>query len=431
MHRGPRPGRPRPVHRLACDRDRPRRQERLRRLLEKQRDRDLQARRAHGQADPGHGHGRLHRRQRRRRLRAARSGSTARTRSRSAPTAATSTRPRCRATRSPSFARNPTTGALSQTPRRGAAARSRPADLRSARTGRALDGPDVVIVSPDGRNVYVGSFFGNAVAVFDRNRVDRRADPAAGRRRLHRRSAGAAARPASRCRAPEGLAISRRRRTVYVAAALSNAVARPDPRPVDRRPDPGHRRQRLHRQQRARRLHDRHAARGANAVAVSPDGEQRLRDLAVQQQRHLVHPHGDDRRPGPEDRDRGCLVFLRAVGCSFGRALSAPEGLAVSPDGGERLRRRLHIGRDRRPRSATGSRARSCRSRAAPAAWHRRRSRTARPAAPCAGVSSIAVSPDGRYLYSTAFGSDAVDVFRRVTRGSDMREPRSTPGPPA
>ena len=30
------------------------------------------------------------------------------------------------------------------------------------------------------------------------------------------------------------------------------------------------------------------------------------------------------------------------------------------------------------------------------------------------GVSSIALSPDGRYLYSTAFGSNAVDIFRRT-----------------
>ena len=29
------------------------------------------------------------------------------------------------------------------------------------------------------------------------------------------------------------------------------------------------------------------------------------------------------------------------------------------------------------------------------------------------GVSSIALSPDGRFLYSTSFGSDAVDIFRR------------------
>jgi DNA-binding beta-propeller fold protein YncE len=31
------------------------------------------------------------------------------------------------------------------------------------------------------------------------------------------------------------------------------------------------------------------------------------------------------------------------------------------------------------------------------------------------GVSSVALSPDGRYVYSTSFASNAVDVFRRVT----------------
>jgi DNA-binding beta-propeller fold protein YncE len=37
------------------------------------------------------------------------------------------------------------------------------------------------------------------------------------------------------------------------------------------------------------------------------------------------------------------------------------------------------------------------------------------PARALLGVSSIALSPDGRYLYSTSFGSDAVDIFKRVT----------------
>ena len=30
------------------------------------------------------------------------------------------------------------------------------------------------------------------------------------------------------------------------------------------------------------------------------------------------------------------------------------------------------------------------------------------------GASSVAVSPDGRYVYAAAFGSDAVGVFKRV-----------------
>ena len=35
------------------------------------------------------------------------------------------------------------------------------------------------------------------------------------------------------------------------------------------------------------------------------------------------------------------------------------------------------------------------------------------PARALKGVSSIALSPDGRNLYSTSFESNAVDVFRR------------------
>ncbi len=32
------------------------------------------------------------------------------------------------------------------------------------------------------------------------------------------------------------------------------------------------------------------------------------------------------------------------------------------------------------------------------------------------GASSIAVSPDGKYVYSAAFASNAVGVFKRVTK---------------
>ena len=54
------------------------------------------------------------------------------------------------------FPRNATTGALTQA-RDGRGCRSRTA-TSGCSTGRALDGPDVVTVSPDGRNVYVGAF---------------------------------------------------------------------------------------------------------------------------------------------------------------------------------------------------------------------------------------------------------------------------------
>ena len=63
------------------------------------------------------------------------------------------------------FARNRTTGAVRQLPGRlgclGPSARG------GCTTGRALSGPESVVVAPDGRNVYVGSYGG--LAVFARN----------------------------------------------------------------------------------------------------------------------------------------------------------------------------------------------------------------------------------------------------------------------
>jgi DNA-binding beta-propeller fold protein YncE len=65
------------------------------------------------------------------------------------------------------FRRNTSTGALSQaTDRTGCIAAEPTPRCASA---RALVGPDVVAVSPDGRNVYIGSFAASAVAVFPGN----------------------------------------------------------------------------------------------------------------------------------------------------------------------------------------------------------------------------------------------------------------------
>ena len=71
--------------------------------------------------------------------------------------------------------------------------------------------------------------------------------------------------------APEGMAISADGNNVYVAAALSNAVA-----VLTRDPSTGALTQATDGsgciiERRAHRLHDRHELSGANAVAVSPD----------------------------------------------------------------------------------------------------------------------------------------------------------------
>jgi DNA-binding beta-propeller fold protein YncE len=306
------------------------------------------------------------------------------------------------------FQRNQSSGALTQLPASAGCIAGVPVPVCAV--GRALVGPDVVVVSPKGENVYVGSFFGNAVAVFDR-------DPVSGALTQPGDSTGCLAEAISGCAlgialgAPEGMAISGDGASVYVASALSNAVVT------------------LARDQSTGTLTQATDGSGciansalagcaagiqlsgANAVAFNPGGDVYATSLFS----NSVTAFTRSRSSGglvQKAGTAGCLVWLRAVGCSFGRAMRAPEGLAISPDGAnvyvaafansaiDVLDRGERFGKVTQkpgragclaPRSVLGcTRARALR-----------------------GVSSIVFSPDGRYLYSTSFGSNAVDIFRR------------------
>src|SRR6476646_2680907 len=196
--------------------------------------------------------------------------------------------------------------------------------------GRALLGPDVIVISPSGSNVYVGSFFGNAVAVFDRDR-------ASGALTQPGDAGGCIAEATSGCAvgialgAPEGMAISGDGASLYVASALSNAVVT------------------LARDRSTGTLTQATDGSGcivnspltgcatgvqlsgANAVAFNPGGDVYVTSLFSNSVTSFTRSStgGLTQKKGTF----GCLVWLRAVGCSFGRALRAPEGLAVSPDG--------------------------------------------------------------------------------------------------
>jgi DNA-binding beta-propeller fold protein YncE len=305
------------------------------------------------------------------------------------------------------FHRNRSSGALSQLP--GAAGCTSGLPVPVCASGRALVGPDVVIVSPDGSNVYVGSFFGNAVAVFDR-------DHASGALTQPGDSTGCLAEAINGCTtglalgAPEGMAISGDGANVYVASALSNAVAV------------------LVRDQSTGTLTQATNGSGcvvnsaltsctvgaqlsgANAVAFNPGGDVYATSLFS----NSVTSFGRSSSGGLTQKKGtlGCLVYLRATGCSFGRALVAPEGLAVSPDGANVYVAAFKSGAiDVLARGKKSGTVNQLPGRAGCLAPHSvpgcTRARALR------GVSSIALSPDGRYLYSTSFGSNAVDIFRR------------------
>jgi DNA-binding beta-propeller fold protein YncE len=306
------------------------------------------------------------------------------------------------------FGRNRSTGALTQLPAGAGCISGLP--VPNCANGRALVGPDVVVVSPDGANVYVGSFFGNAVAVFSR-------DPASGALTQPSGTAGCIAEATSGCApvlalgAPEGMAISGDGASVYVATALSNAVvvlSRDPSTGVLAQPGGG-----------AGCIVDVALGgcttgaqlSGANAVTVSPgDGDVYVTSLLSNSVTSFTR--SSTGTLAQKEGTAGCLVWLRAVGCSFGQALSSPEGLAVAPGGADVYVAAFATGAiavlDRSGKSGSVAqkpgRAGCVAPRSVPGCTRGRALR---------GVSSIALSPDGRYLYSTSFASNAVDVFRR------------------
>jgi DNA-binding beta-propeller fold protein YncE len=307
------------------------------------------------------------------------------------------------------FHRDRSTGALTQLPAGAGCISGLP--VPNCANGRALVGPDVVVVSPGGENVYVGSFFGNAVAVFNR-------DPAGGTLTQPGGSAGCIAQATSGCApglalgAPEGMAVSRNGADVYVATALSNAVV-----VLARDASTGSLTQAT---DGSGCIVDGPLTgcttgvqlSGANAVSVSPDNDDvyvtSLFSNSVTSFTRSTSTGGLAQKEGTS----GCLVWLRAVGCSFGRALSAPEGLAVSPDGANVYVAAFATGAidvlERGSKSGVLTQipgpAGCLAPRSVPGCTRARALR---------GVSSIALSPDGRYLYSTSFAGNAVDIFRR------------------
>ena len=279
--------------------------------------------------------------------------------------------------------------------------------------GRALSGPDVVVVSADGANIYVGSFFGNAVASFSRN-------PESGAPTQLEGTAGCIATATEGCAtgialgAIEGLAVSPGGATVYAAAALSNAVD-----VLSRNPLTG-------------ALSQATSAgtgcitetattgcttglqlAGANAVATAASGNYvyatSLFSNSVTSFRPTEGVTGLTQKPGAS----GCLIYLRAAACSFGRAMEAPEGLAVSPEGLNVYVASYVTGAidvlDRNPETGTVAQKPGAAGCLAPQTLP-----GCTPGRALGGVSSVAVSPDGRNVYAAASTSNAVDVFRRI-----------------
>lgn len=300
------------------------------------------------------------------------------------------------------FERNRKTGALRQLP--GGCLSGLP--LPGCTTGEALVAPDVVVVSHDGRNVYAGAFFGNAVATFTRDASGALTQPAGAAGCIAESNPACA--PGIALGAVEGLAIRGDGSEVYTGSALSNAVAI-----LTRDTSTGTLAQAT---DGSGCIVDAPLTgcitgvqlAGANAVALSP-GDKQAYVTSLFSNSVTSFNHGTLTQ---KQGTTGCLVFLRAVGCSFGRAMSAPEGLVVAPDGRNVYVAAFSTGAiDVLTRNRVTGRILQKPGR--PGCLAARRRPGCAPARALRGISSIAISPDGRFVYSTSFASNAVDVFRR------------------
>jgi DNA-binding beta-propeller fold protein YncE len=311
------------------------------------------------------------------------------------------------------FTRDPSTGALTQAP--GGTGCLAAAPVPGCAAARGLDGADVVAVSADGGSLYVGSFTGGAVAVFARSSSGGTLTQPSGTGGCISQGGVGGCATARAMSSVEGLAVTRDGKNVYVAAPGSSAldVLARDPttgaltQPAD-----------------ASGCFVNGAVTGctlgsqlgaADAVAISPDDRGvyvpalRTNSIAI-----------FTRTPATgllrqSTGSAGCVTHVPARACARARALSGAEGVAVSPDGVNVYAVSFLPGSidvfDREGPTA---------------ALMEKRGRNGcliDPRSSCARVqamrraTSVAVSPDGRNVYVVAFASNAVDVFKRQTRG--------------
>lgn len=307
------------------------------------------------------------------------------------------------------FQRNATTGALTQTTDgTGCVANTA---TTGCTTGRALNGPDVVRVSPDGKNVYVGAFDGSAVAMLNRNATTGALTQPAGTTGCLTLQATANCATGLALAAVEGLAISPDGANVYFAAAGSSAVGiltRNASTGALTQPGGGG----------GCIVNVAHTGcttgrriGGANAVTVSGDGKDVYATSLFSNTLTSFTRTAGTGLLAQQAGTAGCVISVIAVGCSLGHGFVAPEGLAVSPDGRNVYATSFTSGAvDVLNRTSSGSVTQQGRTAGCVATAQTHGCAHGRA---LKRVSSVAISSDGKFVYVTANGSDAVSVFRR------------------
>jgi DNA-binding beta-propeller fold protein YncE len=322
------------------------------------------------------------------------------------------------------FIRNRKSGALKQLPPSASGCISGLASP-TCTTGRALKWPDVVVVSPDGKNVYVGDFAGSGVISFSRTGQAGALTQLSGTAGCITEAAAEGCAQGTAMNHIEGLAINKAGTAVYAASPFSSAVDV------------------LYRERSTGVLSQAtdgsgcitdavvagctqgYQINGVNALVVSPKSGNVYATSLGSNSVTMFRPTAEGiglaqpARPQGENipagigNPSGCLVYLRAPGCSFGRAMKAPEGLALAPSGTNLYVAAFETGAidvlDRNLKTGVVNQKPGERGCLAPTTVG-----GCSPGRALAMTGSVVVSPDGRNVYSTAQKSNAVDIFRRI-----------------
>jgi DNA-binding beta-propeller fold protein YncE len=291
----------------------------------------------------------------------------------------------------------------------------------------------VVVVSPDGKNVYVGDFAGSGVISFSRAGKAGALTQLSGTAGCITEAGAEGCAKGTEMNHVEGMAIDPNGSAVYTAGAFSSAIAF-----LTRDASTGALTQSgCVTSSQVTGCSLGYEFGGVNALSFAPDGSDvyatSLTSNSLTTFHSLLGGVGISQPPGPERQvskekgpgkesvpaaegtpnPDGCTVFLRSPGCGFGRAIQAPEGLDVSPDGANVYVAAFQTGAidvfDRDAETGVVTQKSGERGCLAPAKVH-----GCSPGRALGGTGSIVVSPDGRNVYSTSQLSSAVDVFRRI-----------------
>ena len=276
--------------------------------------------------------------------------------------------------------------------------------------GRALTSPEDLVVSPDGRHVYVASYGSHAVAVFARSRRTGLLEQLPGQRGCVRQGRGGGCAPGRALGGPASIAISPDGRNVYVAASGSDALGV------------------FARNRRTGVLRQLPGSSGCfsalpgggctvgralnepTSVAASPDGAR----VYVAGRRFpsgvAVFARAPDGSLSQPEGMGGCVSHRGGLGCSAARAMSAPEEVLVTPDSRHVLvagsrSNAVAVLRSGPTGLSQADGAAGCISRAGDEGCAAGRE--------LRGPVDLAISADGRSVYTASSIADGVAVLRR------------------